>query len=134
MPEPEPLLSLRADKWLHLVRVFKTRTLATQACDRSNVKIGTQAIKPSREVRAGDVLHVERGDLKLTVRVLAMPQTRLGAPLVKQFCEDLTPLENYQKAAEARRERALITPRPHDTLMRPSKKDLRAIREWMGRD
>lgn len=130
----EPLISLRADKWLHLVRVFKTRTLATQACDRSNVRIGTQAIKPSREVRAGDVLHVERGDLKLTVRVLAMPQTRLGAPLVKQFCEDLTPPENYQKAAEARRERALITPRPHDTLMRPSKKDLRAIREWMGRD
>jgi ribosome-associated heat shock protein Hsp15 len=131
---PEPLITLRADKYLHHVRLFKTRTLATQACDRSNVKIEGQAIKPARALKPGDVLHVERGDLKMTVRVLALPTLRLGAPLVKQFYEDLTPVENYQKAAEARRERALITPRPHDTLMRPTKKDLRAIREWMGRE
>lgn len=131
---PEPLITLRADKYLHHVRLFKTRTLATQACDRSNVKIEGQAIKPARAIKPGDVLHVERGDLKMTVRVLALPTLRLGAPLVKQFYEDLTPVENYQKAAEARRERALITPRPHDTLMRPTKKDLRAIREWMGRE
>jgi ribosome-associated heat shock protein Hsp15 len=131
---PEPLITLRADKYLHHVRLFKTRTLATQACDRSNVKIEGHAIKPARALKPGDVLQVERGDLKMTVRVLALPPLRLGAPLVKQFYEDLTPPENYQKAAEIGRERALVTPRPHDTLMRPTKKDLRAIREWMGRD
>jgi ribosome-associated heat shock protein Hsp15 len=131
---PEPLITLRADKYLHHVRLFKTRTLATQACDRSNVKIEGHVIKPARALKPGDVLQVERGDLKMTVRVLALPPLRLGAPLVKQFYEDLTPPENYQKAAEISRERALVTPRPHDTLMRPTKKDLRAIREWMGRD
>lgn len=131
---PEPLTSLRADKYLHHVRIFKTRTLATQACDRGNVKLAGKDIKPSREVHAGDVLAVQRGDLHLTLKVLACPDHRLGAPLVKDFCEDLTPAENYQKAAEARRERALVTPRPHDTLMRPNKKDLRAIREWLGKE
>lgn len=131
---PEPLTTLRADKYLHNVRVFKTRTLATQACDRGNVKLGTQDIKPSRELHPGDVLSIHRGDLHLTIKVIAFPAQRLGPPLVKQYCEDLTPVENYQKAAEARRERALVTPRPHDTLMRPSKKDLRAIREWLGKE
>ena len=101
---PEPLITLRADKYLHHVRLFMTRTLATQACDRSNVKIEGQVIKPARALKPGDVLQVERGDLKMTVRVLALPPLRLGAPLVKQFYEDLTPPENYQKAAEIGRE------------------------------
>ena len=130
----EPLTSLRADKYLHNIRVFKTRTLATQACDRGNVRVGSQHIKPSRELHAGDVVEVQRGDLHLTMRVVAFPGQRIGPPLVKQFAEDLTPVENYQKAAEARRERALVTPRPHDTLMRPNKKEMRAIREWWGKE
>jgi ribosome-associated heat shock protein Hsp15 len=131
---PDSLTSLRADKYLHHVRIFKTRTLATQACDRSQVKIDGHSIKPSRGLQPGDTLHIERGDLKLIIKVKAFPDTRIGPPLVPQFYDNLTPVENYQKASEARRERAIITPRPHDTLMRPTKKDLRAIREWMGRD
>ncbi len=130
----EPLIALRADKYLYHIRVFKTRTLATQACNKGNVRVGNQDIKPSRELHVGDIVQVERGDLKMTVRVIGFPLQRVAPPIVKQFCEDLTPPENYQKASEARRERALITPRPHDTLMRPTKKDLRALREWLGRD
>ena len=131
---PEPLTTLRVDKWLHHVRIFKTRTLATQACDRSNVKIDHQALKPSRELKVGDVLHVERGDLKLIVKVVSFPAIRIGPPIVAQCYENLTPPENYVKASEARQERALITPRPHDLLTRPTKKDLRDIRKLMGRD
>lgn len=131
---PESLTTLRADKYLHHVRIFKTRTLATQACDRSQVKLGSQSIKPSRDLHPGDVLHVERGDLKLVIKVTGFPDKRIGPPLVPQFYENLTPSENYVKANEARRERELSTPRPHDTLMRPTKKDLRAIREWLGKD
>ena len=131
---PEPLTTLRADKWLHHVRIFKTRTLATQACDRSNVKIGSQSIKPSRELKAGDTLHIERGDLRLIVKVTGFPAIRIGPPLVASFYENLTPPENYIKASEARQERALVTPRPHDLLTRPTKKDLREIRKLFGKE
>ena len=131
---PAPLTTLRVDKWLHHVRIFKTRTLATQACDRSQVKIEHQALKPSRELRVGDVLNIERGELKLVVKVRDFPPVRVGAPLVPLYYENLTPVENYVKASETRQERALVTPRPHDLLTRPTKKDLRDIRKLLGKD
>ena len=130
----DPITTLRVDKWLHCVRIFKTRTLATQACDRSNVKIDHQSLKPSRDLKVGEILHIERGDLKLIVKVIDFPAVRIGPPLVPKFYENLTPPENYVKASEARQQRALITPRPHDLLTRPTKKDLREIRKLMGKD
>ena len=130
----DPITTLRVDKWLHCVRIFKTRTLATQACDRSNVKIDHQSLKPSRDLKVGEILHIERGDLKLIVKVIDVPAVRIGPPLVPKFYENLTPPENYVKASEARQQRALITPRPHDLLTRPTKKDLREIRKLMGKD
>lgn len=122
----------RADKYLHLVRVFKTRSLATQACAKGNVKIGGDAIKPARAVRAGDLIEVKKADLSLSLRVLAFPKNRLGAALVPQYCEDLTPPKVYQKAAELRREQHLAGPAPHETGARPNKKQMREIRQWMG--
>ena len=130
----DPITTLRVDKWLHYVRIFKTRTLATQACDRSNVKIDHQSLKPSRDLKVGETLHIERGDLKLIVKVIDFPAVRIGPPLVPKFYENLTPPENYVRASEARQQRALITPRPHDLLTRPTKKDLREIRKLMGKD
>jgi ribosome-associated heat shock protein Hsp15 len=130
----EPLTSLRADKWLHHVRIFKTRTLAGQACERGHVKIEHKEVKASRVLKGGETLHVERGDLKLIVKVRSFPQHRVGAPLAVECYENLTPRENYQRAAEARRERALVTPKPHESLTRPTKKDLRQIREWLGKE
>ncbi|MBL9117225.1 MAG: RNA-binding S4 domain-containing protein [Verrucomicrobiaceae bacterium] len=135
MASTEPALtSLRVDKWLHHVRVFKTRTLAAAACNKSNVTIGGQAVKPAREVRCGDVIDVKRGELALVLKVLALPPARLGAPHVPACCENLTPPENYEKAAAARKDRELTAPKPHETAFKPSKKDLRDIREWLGRD
>ncbi|MDB6139462.1 MAG: RNA-binding domain protein [Verrucomicrobiaceae bacterium] len=130
----DPLPTLRVDKWLYHVRIFKTRTLATQACDRHNVKINHQSLKPSKELKPGEILHVDRGDLKLIVKVIGFPAIRIGPPLVPLFYEDLTPPENYVRASDARRERAMVTPRPHDLLTRPTKKDLREIRKLMGKD
>ena len=129
----EPLTSLRADKYLHHIRVFKTRALASQACTKGNVKIKGDAIKPARDVRVGDVLEVERGDLHLTLKVAAIPAQRIGAPSVARFCENLTPPEVYERAAEARRQRELVQPStPHEVAARPNKKQMREIREWLG--
>jgi ribosome-associated heat shock protein Hsp15 len=131
----ESIVSLRADKYLHHVRIFKTRALAAQACSKGNVKIKGDAIKPARDVRAGDSINIERGDLHVTIRVLSLPAHRVGAPRAKQCYEDLTPPEEYERAAAIGRERALIhPPTPHESAARPNKKQMRDLREWMGLD
>lgn len=123
---------MRADIWLHHVRIFKTRSAATQACAKGNARIGGQTIKPARELKEGDTLEIERGELKLTLKVLAFPDKRIGAPLVPQYLENLTPAENFIRAAAARRERIMLA--PHEAAAKPDKKQLRQIREWLGRE
>ena len=131
----ESIVSLRADKYLHHIRLFKTRALAAQACSKGNVKIKGDAIKPARDIRAGDSIDIERGELHMTIRVLSLPAHRVGAPLAKQCYEDLTPPEAYERAAAIGRERALISPpTPHESAARPNKKQMRDLREWMGLD
>ena len=135
MADPKPALtSQRVDKWLHHIRVFKTRGLAAEACQKSNVKVAGQTVKPARELRAGDVLEVKRGDLVLHLKVTALPPYRLSAALVPDFCENLTPPENYRKAAAAREAKLLTKPTPHEAQLKPNKKDLRLIRDWLGRE
>ena len=124
---------MRADKFLHHIRVFKTRGLATQACTKGNVVIRGAAIKPGRDLQTGEVVEIDRGDLHLTMKVTAFPPHRVGAPLVPQFCENLTPPEAFQKAAEARKERQLQNPDPLPSAARPDKKQMRQLREWMER-
>jgi ribosome-associated heat shock protein Hsp15 len=124
---------MRADKYLHHIRVFKTRSLATQACSKGNVVIRGAVIKPGRALQIGEVLEIDRGDLHLAIKVTAFPQNRVGAPRVPEFCENLTPQEAYQKAAEARKERALLNPVPGENANRPDKRQMRQIREWLGR-
>lgn len=123
---------MRADLYLHHVRIFKTRSLATQACDRGNVRLGGKALKPACKLKVGDELEVERGDLKLMVRVLGFPAKRIGAPLVPEFMENLTPAENYHRAAEARKLKQWTT--PHQEAAKPDKRQLRLIRELMERN
>jgi ribosome-associated heat shock protein Hsp15 len=135
MTGSQPVLtSLRIDKWLHHVRIFKTRTLAAAACNKSNVRVADQVVKPARDVRVGDVVQVQRGELTLILQVVALPPVRLGASYVDACLEDLTPEENYAKAAAARQTRQLTELRPHQTAFKPTKKDLREIREWLGRE
>ena len=120
----------RADKWLHHVRVFKTRSLATQACAKGNVTLGGQLVKASRDLRPGDIIEVVRGELRLRLKMLGAPAQRLGPPRVAEFCENLTPIEWIHKASEARREKKLITPPEHEQVTKPNKKQLRELREF----
>lgn len=123
---------MRADLYLHHVRVFKTRSLATQACDKGNVQLAGKALKPAYKLKVGDELQVERGDLDLVIRVLDFPEKRVGAPLVSQFMENLTPMANYHRAAEARKIKEWTT--PHQQAAKPDKRQLRMIRELMERN
>ena len=93
---------------------------------------GMEVVMSISELKPGDELEVERGDLKLVVKVLDFPKARLGAPLVPQFMENLTPEENYHRAAEARKMKEWTT--PHQAATKPDKKQLRLIRELMERN
>ena len=123
---------MRVDSYLHSVRVFKTRSLAAKACQKGNVRINDLAVKPARELKPGEIILVSRGDLDMTLRVLDFPQHRIGAPLVPLYMENLTPPENYEKAAAAHKERQFLT--PHEKAARPDKKQLRQIRAWIEQD
>jgi ribosome-associated heat shock protein Hsp15 len=129
-----PPESQRTDKWLHHLRIFKTRSLATQACTKGNVTLDGQTLKPSRDLKLGDVIEVVRGDLRLRLRVLSFPTQRLGPSRVPEFCENLTPQEWIIKAGELRRQRELETPRAHETVTKPNKQQLRQLREWWDQD
>lgn len=89
--------SLRVDKWLWEVRLFKTRSQATDACKAGKIKMEGQNIKPAKDLKIGDVIIVSLNPLFKTVRVKQFPKSRLGAKLVADYMEDLTPQEEYER-------------------------------------
>src|SRR5579859_3795744 len=92
--------SVRIDKWLWAVRIYKTRSLATAACRDGRVTIAGQPAKPARDVKINDLILAKNGDITRTIKVLALLEQRVGAPMVKQFAEDLTPASEYEKKRE----------------------------------
>ena len=85
----------RIDKWLWAMRVFKTRTMATDACKKGRVSIAGTAVKPSRTIKPGDTIEVRKPPITYTFRVVALSQNRLGARLVPEYLENLTPQSQY---------------------------------------
>ena len=118
--------SERIDKLLWAIRVYKTRTEATDACKGGKVKIGGSNVKPSRPVKAGETIEVRKGAIIYTYRIRQVPTHRLGAKLVPDFAENLTPqaeLDKLRAPVETffvRRDRG---------AGRPTKKDRRAMEE-----
>lgn len=116
-------LNIRADKWLWMVRLFKTRSMATEACNAGKVKMNGNNLKPSKEVKVGEVYHVRQGQLEKVVEVLDTPKSRVGAPLVPQFYTDLTSPEEYERVKMLR---VKFEFREHGEG-RPTKRDRRQI-------
>jgi ribosome-associated heat shock protein Hsp15 len=87
--------TVRADKWLWAVRLFKTRALAAEACNGGRVKRGGHPLKPATSLHPGDLLEVPfpSGPGVRTVRVIEPISQRVGAPRAQECCEDLTPPE-----------------------------------------
>lgn len=82
---------IRIDKWLWAVRVFKTRTIATEACRKGRVLIGDVPAKPARLVKPGDIVKVRKPPVTYSFRVDAITQNRLGARLVPEYMTNVTP-------------------------------------------
>jgi len=120
----------RIDKWLWAVRLFKTRSLATQACKAGKVKLEGMAVKPSREVREGMELSVQTGPILKTIKVMKLLHNRVGAKLVSEYMQDLTPAEEYAKLELIKQEPF----RRQKGAGRPTKKERRDIDNWQGWD
>ena len=90
-------MPVRIDKWLWAVRIFKTRTVATDACKKGRVTVGDNMapVKPSRLLEVGDIVHVRKSPVTYTFRVKALTQNRLGAKLVPDYAENITPQDQY---------------------------------------
>ncbi|HOO94927.1 MAG TPA: S4 domain-containing protein [Proteiniphilum sp.] len=87
---------VRIDKWLWAVRIFKTRTVASEACKKGRVLIGETGVKPSRNVRVGEVIKVKKPPVTYSFKVLALAEKRMGARLVPEYMENVTPQEQYE--------------------------------------
>ncbi|WP_295728509.1 RNA-binding S4 domain-containing protein [uncultured Muribaculum sp.] len=81
----------RIDKWMWAVRIFKTRTIATDACKKGRVLMDGVTVKPSRTIKAGDVINVRKPPVTYSFRVKSLTANRLGAKLVPDYMENVTP-------------------------------------------
>lgn len=82
--------SVRIDKWLWAVRIFKTRSQATEACRKGHVSIGNLSVKPSRTIKIGEVIQVRKLTVVRSFKVLALAEKRMSAKLIVDFIEDVT--------------------------------------------
>jgi ribosome-associated heat shock protein Hsp15 len=88
---------VRVDKWLWAVRIFKSRTLATDTCKSKNVIVGEKTAKPSLSVEVGDIVQVRKEGFNMTFKVLKLLEKRVGAPIAVTCYENLTPEEEMNK-------------------------------------
>ncbi|MDZ4707525.1 MAG: S4 domain-containing protein [Saprospiraceae bacterium] len=89
--------AVRVDKWLWSIRLFKSRTLATEACKNGKVYLGTTPLKPSHDIRTGDLLSVHKDGFRFSIKVKDLLEKRVSAILAKNYYENLTPEEELNK-------------------------------------
>ena len=85
----------RIDKWLWAVRIYKTRSIAAEACKKGHVSIGERTAKPAHNVRVGDIINVKKAPITYSFKVLQCAEHRVGAKLVPELMENVTPQEQY---------------------------------------
>ena len=120
---------VRIDKWLWAVRIFKTRTIAAEACKKGRVLIGNVSVKPSRNIRAGEIIQVRKSPVTFSLKVLALADKRMGAKMVPQFMENVTPPDQYE-LSELNKISGFVD-RQRGTG-RPTKKERRDLDQFAG--
>ena len=125
-PNWTDMADARIDKYLWAIRAFKTRTDATDACKGGRVKVAGANAKPSKEVKPGDVVQVRKGTVTFTYKVLQPLERRVGAKLVPEYAQNLTPESELQKL-RAPVETFFVT--RDRGAGRPTKKDRREMEE-----
>lgn len=118
---------IRIDKWLWAVRIFKTRSIAADACKLGRVSINNSKVKPSRTIRVGEIIQVRKPPVTYSFKVLQLSENRMGAKLVPLFMENVTSKEQLD-LLQLQRLNGFID-RAKGTG-RPTKKDRRELDEY----
>ena len=119
----------RIDKWLWTVRIFKSRSMATQACKSGKVKVNNAKCKPARSIAGGEHISVDKNGLKLQFKILEILKSRVPYAIAKDCYEDLTPAEEREKFRAFYHRRRAGEDRDRG-LGRPTKRDRRAIENF----
>ena len=119
----------RIDKWLWSVRIFKTRTIAAEACKKGRIQINGVQCKPSKTVKEGDTVSVRKAPVTYTFKVLQAIENRVGAKLVPQMMENITPKDQYD-LLEMNRIGGFV--KRAAGLGRPTKKDRHDMEDFLS--
>ena len=120
---------VRVDKWLWSVRIFKSRSLATDVCKKGRVKVGEEVVKPSFLVTAGDTIHVRKEGYNLTFEVTGLIEKRVSATLAQECYINHTPEEELRKYDDWFIGKAPAEIRPRGSG-RPTKRERRELDEF----
>ncbi|MDR1357651.1 MAG: RNA-binding S4 domain-containing protein [Tannerellaceae bacterium] len=122
---------VRIDKWMWATRIFKSRTIAVEACKKNRVMIAGVNVKPSRMIKTGDVIQVRKPPMTFSFKVIQLTERRIGAKLVPDYLENITPPEQYEILEMNRISGFVDRARG---LGRPTKKDRRELEQFTGTD
>ncbi|PIE99641.1 MAG: RNA-binding protein [Polaribacter sp.] len=118
---------MRIDKYLWCIRLFKTRSIATNACKKGLVKINGTNLKPSREIFGNEEITIRKNQINYKIKVIDIPQSRVGAKLVDLYRKDLTPKEEFEKTELLKFAKDYYRKKGTG---RPTKKDRRDIEDY----
>ena len=116
----------RIDKWLWEVRLYKSRSAAADACKNGRIYVNDALVKASREVKVGDIIKVRKPPVTFTFKLLGIPKSRVGAKLVADYAENITPPDELQKLDPAFMDFGIQRDRGAG---RPTKKERRTLDE-----
>ncbi len=119
---------VRIDKFMWATRIFKTRTIATDACKKGRVMIEGVTVKPSRMIKAGETIQVRKPPVTYAFKVLALAENRMGAKLVPGYLENVTDPAQYE-LLEMVRIGGFVN--RQKGLGRPTKKDGRLMKQFV---
>jgi ribosome-associated heat shock protein Hsp15 len=122
--------SIRIDKWLWSVRVYATRSLATDECKKGRVTIGGVAVKPSRIVKVGETILVRKNPVTYTYKVIELLGKRVGAKLVPLYMQDLTSPEELKKLDDSQGGALFTRDRGAGRPTKKDRRDIDRVTEW----
>lgn len=125
------MAEVRIDKWMWATRIFKTRTIAAEACKKNRVMIQGVNVKASRMIKVGDVIQVRKPPITYSFKVLEVTERRMGAKMVPQYLENVTTADQYE-ILELNKISGFVD--RAKGMGRPTKKDRRELEQFAGPD
>lgn len=120
---------MRIDKYLWCIRLFKTRSIATEACKKGHIKIDGSNLKPSKDIFGNEEITIRKNQINYKIKVLDIPPNRVGAKLVDLYRKDLTPKEEFERTELLKYSKDYYRKKGAG---RPTKKDRRDIDDYSG--